>query len=74
MANGNGTAKQIYVGIAITLAAGIIGFTAYRVFIHTPECYATKAEVYEIKRDINDTLKDINRKLDRYIFKHKEEE
>lgn len=70
MANGNGTAKQIYTGIAITLTAALIGFTAYRVFIHAPECFATKTEVGEIRREVLTELKDINKKFDRYILKH----
>lgn len=66
MPNANGN-KKIWIAVGVALFAGFLSFTAHRVFIYTPECYATKQEMREFKQEMREIKQEMSQQY-RYII------
>ena len=64
--NGNGTSAKLIAAL-ISMAVAYLGFTTYQIYIDSPRCYATKAEVREIKSELKDDMKYIRDRVDKIL-------
>ena len=54
---------KVLTGAGAALLVAFLAFTTYRIYIYVPDCFATKAEVKDIKTELRDDMREIRMDL-----------